>query len=162
MTEVSNDKISARTFRPRGPFHECPQQPSAAEAEVSVHSCNEPLPHNAHHCLNIKTIFRKKQQGGGHRLSRVVCVHAQIALCFGIFVFTFVCINLRLCASLVCVCVCPTPPSLQSSYCSVTAGRRAGRKGKDLCLKSISLTPQTCGSFLCQKAKNIRKRTSCA
>lgn len=51
-------------------------------------------------------------------------------------------------------------PSLtQSSYCSVTAGRRAARKGRDFWLESISLTPETSGSSFCQKAKNIRKRT---
>lgn len=52
--------------------------------------------------------------------------------------------------------MCPNPPSLQSGVCSVLAGRRAARKGRDLCVESISLTPE---GFFCQEAKNIRERT---
>ena len=67
--------------------------------------------------------------------------------------------NLSLCASLVLV---SNPSLLQSSYCSVTVGRCAVKRGRDLWLESISLTPEPSASFFCQKAKNIIKRASCA
>lgn len=70
---------------------------------------------------------------------------------------TFVCMNLYMCVCISRICVHSS--LIQSSYCSVTAGRRAARKGRDFWLKSISLTPETSDSFFCQKAKNIRKRT---
>lgn len=123
---------------------------------------NVPLPHNAHHCLNTKSIFRKKQEGRSKIVSRDLNVCVRACMCTNGSLFLCICFYicmlkpLLLCVSLVYV---SNPSLIQSSYCSVTAGRRAVRKGRDFWLESISLTPETSGSFFCQKAKNIRKRT---
>lgn len=74
-----------------------------------------------------------------------------MALCSSLFILTFVCMTPSVFAS--------SPSFIQSSYCSVTAGRRAPRKGRDSCLESISLTPSTPASVLCQEAQNVGKRS---
>lgn len=75
-----------------------------------------------------------------------------------VYLFFNICMHksVPVCAFLVYV---SNPSLIQSNYCSVTAGGRAARKGRDFWLESISLTPENSGSFFCQKAKNIRKRT---
>lgn len=90
----SNDKIRTKSFPLEASFDVCPRWPSAAEAEVTV-LCT-PLPHNAHHCLNIKTIFREEEDGSSTRVSR-----SRNGFC------VFVSINQRPCVHL----LCPTPPT---------------------------------------------------
>lgn len=133
----------------------CPYLPSAAEAEFTVSTIvvtYEPLPHNAHHFLNIKTIFRKTQEGRGRTVSRPV----SMTLCFCVFVFTFVCINLCLCVHL--LCMCPTPPhSIHLLFCD--GWQTCSEEGEGSLIRKYLFDSRNPGSFFCQKAKNIRKRT---
>lgn len=76
-------------------------------------------------------------------------------MCTTVYLFFNICMHKS-----VPVCASFNPSLIQSNYCSVTAGGRAARKGRDFWLESISLTPENSGFFFfCQKAKNIRKRT---
>lgn len=120
------------------------QWPSAAEAEVTASNLvvsNVPLIHNAHHCLNIITIFRIETRGKEHEIFQW-CVHTNGSLSVFGFIFVFI-KSLLLCVRVSLVCVL-----IQSSNCSVPTGRQAVREGRDLCSESISLTPATSGFFL--------------
>lgn len=75
-------------------------------------SSNGPLPYNAHHCLNIKAIFRENE---GAREFPGVHVHEWLSVPVYLFLHLYAYISACVCIS--CMSVQPLPHSIQLLFC---------------------------------------------
>ncbi len=131
------------------------QQKLRSQSHSSPGVSHVPLPHDVHHCLNIKTNFRKKQEERSCRVSMTVCVCEWLS--FSVYLFFNICMHKSFSVCISCMCVQPLPHSIQLLFCD---GRRTcSEEGEGFLVRKRLFDSRNSGSSFCQKAKNIRKRT---